>query len=299
LSNRVLKQLLANIDNMLHTFIFWLQTRRLINLVLIVGYFLFLLFMHDPLVLVSVWIEKQLGLQVYNMVVAAVFVLLVAILGSVLLRKLMAAKTNRALRLFYLLFTLLFLFTHSRFMFDSNIEIIHSLEFTGLAFLIFPLTRRFGATIFFTLPFMLFDEWYQYTVLYPLDYLDLNDIMTDTYGCALAMLTLMILGVKGSDNVKPFWQRIEFIALASGVVLVLVLVKLCIIAPYANQVCHNTLLLINHRLTEEPFWRPHPTHHIDFHVMKPLEALIAITTLHLFYFGLDSFRAVPKSPEMT
>jgi hypothetical protein len=282
---------------MINTFIFWLQTRRLINLVLIAGYFLFLLFMHDPLVHVSMWVEKQLSLQLYNTVVAAVFVLLVIVAGSLLLRKLLADKSNRTLKVFYLFATLLLLFIHSRFMFDSNIEVIHSLEFTGLAFLIFPLTRRFGATIFFTVPFMLIDEWYQYTVLYPqwLDYFDLNDLMTDTYGCALAMLTLMILGIKGSENVKPFWQRTEFIALASGVVVILVLVKLCIIAPYANQVCDNTRLLINHRLTEEPFWRPHPTHHINFHVMKPLEALIAIASLHLFYFGLDSFRNAPEA----
>lgn len=276
---------------MLHTFIFWLQTRRLLNLLLIVAYFLFLLFMHDPLVHVSVWVEKQLGIEVYNAVVASFFILLVVAGGAVLLRRLMADTRNRALISFYLVVTLLFLFVHSRFMFDSNIEAIHSLEFTGLAVLIFPLTRRFGATIFFTLPFMLIDECYQCKVLYPwLDYFDLNDLMTDTYGCALAMLVLMMLGVKGSENIKPVWKRPEFIALLAGIAVILVMVKLCVIAPYANQVCDNTLLLINHRLTEEPFWRPHPTHHIDYHVMKPLEGLIAVCALHLFYFGLDSFR---------
>lgn len=277
---------------MLHTFIFWLQSRRLINLIFILLYFAFILAMHHPLVLLSIWVEHNLTIGVYNTVVATVFGLLVIGMLYVVYRQAARHTANRATGLFYIGCSLLLLFAHSRFMFDSNIEVIHALEFTLLAFLIFPITRRFGAAVLFTLPFMLIDEWYQYILLYPdwNDYLDLNDILTDTYGCGLAMAVLMLCGVKGSQHVQPLYRRSEFILLVVMVVLVVAGVATCIIAPYAGDACANTLLVVNERLTAEPFWRPHPTHGNLFHVMKPTEALGAITLLHLFYMGMDSFR---------
>ena len=243
------------------------------------------------MVLVSMWVEKQLSLEVYNIVVAVVFLLLISMLIFFLQKKLRQKSEDRSLQLAYLFITITAILIHSRFMFDSNIEVIHSFEYSFLVLLIFPFTRRFGAAILFTLPFMLFDEWYQCTVLYPfLDYFDLNDIMMDTYGCGLTMIVLMILGVKGNANVKPLWQRTEFISLVISVVVVLIAVKLCFIACYANEVCSNTLVVMNKRMVSEPFFRLHPTHHLWFHVMKPAEAFICIPLLHLFYMGLDSLR---------
>lgn len=277
---------------MLHSFIFWLQSRRVINLVLALLYFLFILFMHHPLVLLSIWAERNLSFEVYQIIVAAVFIsVLLAVLYFVS-KQLMQHTKNRALALFYIGVSVLLLFIHSRFMFDSNIEVIHAFEFTFLAFLIFPLTKRFGAAVLFTLPFMLIDEWYQYILLYPEwnDYFDLNDILTDTYGCGLTMAVLLACGVKGNANIKPVWQRPEFITMVALITLVLAAAATCFIVSYANQACSNTLLVMNERLTAEPFWRPHPTHNITYHVMKPLEALIAIAVLHLFYLGLDRFK---------
>lgn len=280
--------------NFVQNFIFWLQQRRAINLLFVFAYFLFILFMHNPLVRVSVWVEGILSLPVYNIVIAVVFLALISITVFLLQKKLREETQDRKLKLIYLFLTITAIIVHSRFMFDSNIEIVHSLEYTFLAFLIFPFTRRFSAAILFTLPFMLFDEWFQYIVLYPfLDYFDLNDIMMDTYGCGLALTVLMILGVKGASNVQPLWKRPEFITLISLVLLVLVAVKLCFIAPYANEACSNTLLVMNKRIVPEPFYRFHPTHNLWYHVMKPAEAFILIPLLHLFYMGLDSLRKNP------
>ena len=252
--------------------------------------------MHNPVVHLSMWAENNLSLETYNMVIAIVFLSVLSILSFFVLRQLAANRTQQKLKLIYLIGTVALIVVHSRFMFDSNIEVIHSFEFTFLAFLIFPLTKRFGATVFFTLPFMLFDEWFQYIVLYPQwnDYFDLNDILMDTYGCGLTMVVLMMFGVKGNANIQPVWKRPEFISLIASVIAVLVLVKICFIATYANNACSNTWLIMNQRTSPEPFFRYHPTHHIWFHVMQPLEGLIAIVMLHLSYFGLDSFRA--KTP---
>lgn len=267
----------------------WLQKHPLTNYILIVVYFLFILLMHDPLVKISVWVEHQLTVETYNLIIAIVFISLLAGFLCYLFKHLSANPENRTLKLSYLFITVALLIVHSRFMFDSNIEVIHSFEFTILAFLIFPLFNRFGAAIFFTLPFMLIDEWYQYIILYPEwnDYFDLNDILTDTYGCALTMLLLMISGIQNVGAKKPLLKRPEFWGVISLVLVVVTLAKLCIVVPYAFDSCSNTLLVMNEGHSPETFWRAHPTHNINYHIMNPVEGFVAIITLHLFYLGLD------------
>lgn len=279
------------ISNLLQRVVSWLQLRPIINLLLVFAYFLFILFLHGSLVKVSIAIEKTLSLDVYNAVIAVIFLSVVSFFVFIVQKKLREESEDRTLKLTYLFITITAILIHSRFMFDSNIEIIHSFEYSFLVFLVFPFTKRFGAAIFFTLPFMLFDEWYQYTILYPsLDYFDLNDIMMDTYGCGLVMIVLMCLGLKGTESVKEFWKRPEFVSLLALIVCVLLAVKLCFIADYGNNICNNTLLVMNKRTTAEPFLRLHAGHNIMYHVMKPLEALICISALHLFYLGIDSLR---------
>jgi hypothetical protein len=275
---------------MVSNIIKWLQKHPLVNAVLVIAYFLFIIFMHHPLVLHSVYIEHKLGIETYNLVVAVVFMAVLLGLLYFTAKQFMLHPQNRQRKIVYLLITLGLLFIHSRFMFDSNIEVIHSFEFTFLAFLLFPFFGRFGAAVFFTLPFMLIDEWYQYILLYPgwNDYFDLNDILTDTYGCILTMLLLMIAGVKGEET-KPLVKRPEFIGLISAVIIVVLLMNMCVIVPYASNACSNTLLVMNESLTPEPFWRAHPTHHIQYHVMNPTEGLIAVALLHLFGLGLNGY----------
>jgi hypothetical protein len=277
--------------NYVQQFIFFLQQRKALNLLLVFLYFILIEVMHNSLVQVSVWIEKNLTIEIYNLLVAGVFLFVIILLLLAVAKRLQQNKDEVVLKVFYLTSTLLLIIVHSRFMFDSNIEVIHSFEFTVLAFLLFPFTRRFGAAILFTLPFMLVDEWYQYTVLYPwIDYFDLNDVLMDTYGCGLFITLLFVFGVKGSTNARPFYKRTEFISLFAFAIIILVLAKLCFVAAYTGEACNNTLLVMNKSMTTESFWRAHPTHHISYHVMKPLEGLAAIIAIHIFYMGLDSLR---------
>jgi hypothetical protein len=280
-----------NIASPLNRIIQWLHERPLLNALIVIAYAVFLIFMHGHLVLVSVWIMNQLTFEVYNKSIEVVYLVFLALLSGFLWRQFRLHGQNLNLKLSYLFLTITFIIIHSRFMFDSNIEVIHSFEFTFLAFLIFPFTKRFGAAIFFTLPFMLIDEWYQFIILYPgLDYLDLNDIMMDTYGCGLAMTVLFIAGVKPQNHIAPLNKRPEFITWAALIVVVLLAAQLCLIASYTFDRCGNTLLVINEGNVVEPFWRQHPSFKTVYHVMKPLEALIAIASVHLFYLGLDSLR---------
>jgi len=177
-------------------------------------------------------------------------------------------------------------------MFEMNIEIIHVFQYAILAFLLFPLTRRFGAAVCFAIPFMLIDEWNQYINLYPgyVQYFEFNDVILDINGCGLAMITLYIAGVRGAENIKPLWRRPEFILLVTGLVITALAVQSCIIALYATDKCSNTWLVLNIVPEAPAFWRKFPGRDVVYHIMQPLEAIISIAVLAFFYFGLDIFR---------
>lgn len=270
----------------------WLQRNKLVTTILLLAYFVFIVFMHGPMVHVSNYFQGMLGFAIYNKVVLAVYAISAISAAAVLIRQIRKHPENRALKLAYLLGTLTLIFIHSRFMFDSNVEAIHSLEFTFLAVLLFAMFNRFGAAIMFAVPFMLLDELYQYWVLYPdfNDYFDLNDISMDIYGCCLAMVTLMIFGVKGEQHVQPLYKRIEFWGLITMLGMIALAIETCYIAPYEFQKCSNTFLVLNERMTTEPFWREHPLSHVIYHVQKPIEAIASFSTLVFLCFGLDSLR---------
>ena len=259
---------------------------------LVFSYFIFIFLMHVPCAKLSVFVEHHLSLPVYNKVVIAISILLLILYIAFVLTHLKDRADNRIHKIIYLLLVLLFIILHVRIMFEMNIEIIHIFQYSILAMLLFPLTRRFGAAVCFAIPFMLVDEWNQYINLYPgyVEYFEFNDVILDINGCGLAMITLYIIGVEGSQNLKPLWKRPEFMAILAFAFAVLIAVKACFIALYTADKCNNTWLVLNIIKEEQFFWRKFPGRDAVYHIMQPIEAIAAIIGLALFYFGLDSFR---------
>lgn len=213
---------MESLSNFFQRYVHWLAAHRIVNLVLISLYFVFLYYMHVPFAHLSVWVMNNMSLPVYNKVVLAISILLLVVFILFMIVQFKKYKSNRSLKLTYLSLTIGFIIMHYRIMFEMNIEIIHVFQYSILAFLIFPVTRRFGATVLFTVPFMLVDEWNQYINLYPgyVEAFEFNDIMIDMYGCGLAMMTLMINGVEGSWPIAPLWKRTEFIFLLAALIVV-------------------------------------------------------------------------------
>lgn len=273
-----------------------LEKRRILNLLLVSGYFIFIFLMHVPCAKLSVFVEHHLTLPVYNKVVIAVSLSLLPVYLLLIFRGIKKHTDNRAHKIIYLLLTLSFIILHFNIMFEMNIEIIHVFQYSILAFLIFPLTRRFGAAVCFAIPFMLVDEWNQYINLYPgfVQYFEFNDVILDINGCGLAMITLYIAGVKGAENMKPLWKRPEFILLVAELVVIAVLVQVCFVSLYAADKCPNTWLVLNIVPEAPAFWRKFPGRDVVYHIMQPLEAIISIAVLAVFYFGLDEFRKKTK-----
>ncbi len=282
---------MASAPGLLHRFLKYLNIHPQLNWGLVLGYFLFILFMHDPLVHLSIWVEAHLSLALYNQVTVVVYLITLFSIAFILRKQLRLHPQHLPRKIFYLAATCLLIGIHARFLFEKNIEIIHSLEFTILALLMFPLAGTFGGAIFFCLPFMLLDEWYQYIYLYPdwNDYLDLNDIVMDTYGTALMMLALMISGVTAYRTAGPVWKRREFYGLVFLLALVIGALSTCYFSPYADTGCSNTVFLFNENAGPEPFFRISEGSGASFHVMKPYEGIAAITAVILFYFGLDGY----------
>lgn len=273
----------------LHQITYWLQKRKAINLLLVFAYGAFVCFMHDPLVKVSVKIMNALSLPAYNQLVAAASGLLLLLLLVYSGHRLYHNRDRFAIKVFYLFATVALMLVHYRTMFEMNIEIVHSLEYTILAFLLYPLTGRYGAAILFAVPFMLLDEWLQYVVLYPtyVEQFEFNDLMMDIYGCAMMMLLLMISGVKLQKKLLPVWNRTELLVLGLAVAACFLAWQMCFISLYESQQCENTWLVLNRIKGEQTFWRQYPGRDVIYHVMQPVEAFFTIPALLVFYFGLD------------
>lgn len=276
-------------ETALHRFVYWLQKHRPVNLVLVVAYGAFICFMHDPLVKVSVVIMNTLSLPVYNKTVAAISGIMAFLLLIYSAYSIYNNRSRLGVKAFYLLTTLTLMLVHFRTMFEMNIEIVHSLEYTILAFLLYPLAGRYTAAIIFAVPFMLLDEWLQYQVLYPayVEYFEFNDIMMDIYGCAMMMLLLFISGVTLQKKPLHIWNRKEYWAVALFLIVCFFAWQVCFIALYKSQQCENTWLVLNRIEGIQTFWRQYPGRDVIYHVMQPVEAFFTVPALLLFYFGLD------------
>lgn len=256
---------------------------------LVTAYGAFICFMHDPLVKVSVVIMNTLSLPVYNKTVAGISGIMALLLLMYSAHSIYNNRSRLGVKAFYLVTTLTLMLVHFRTMFEMNIEIVHSLEYTILAFLLYPLAGRYAAAIIFAVPFMLLDEWLQYRVLYPtyVEYFEFNDIMMDIYGCAMMMLLLLISGVALQKKAVHIWNRKEYWLLGFTLIACFFAWQVCFIALYKSQQCENTWLVLNRIEGIQTFWRQYPGRDVIYHVMQPVEAFFTIPALLLFYFGLD------------
>jgi len=276
---------------MINRFVKWQTENRIINLVLVIGYVVFLVFAHEWFVNLSVEVMNNLSLDVYNKLVAgiAAFVL-AAILGLVFWAIRSKIKVQRS-GILFTISVLAGLVFHFFVFTEMNIEFIHSMEFGLLAALIYPLVGRFGAAAIYAFPIMLIDEWYQYQVLFDwVEYFDFNDILLDLLGAGLFLSILKIFNHDSSGS-KPILQRPELYVLAFFSLAIAVLLMTSVIVPYAEDASSNTWLILND--IQEPYglWREHPLIGSTYHVLEPINGLITVFAVCLFYLAMDPIRS--------
>lgn len=266
----------------------WLEAHRVQNLMLVLVYAAFILLGHDRFVQISIAVLNALTLPVYNLVVGVITVAVglsfVGLLSFFLRKK----SSDRPRKIFYLSTILVLLVLHHFFLFEMNIEVIHAVLYAGLALVLFPFTRRPGATIVLALPVMMMDEWYQYIMLYPgyVHYFDFNDIVMDILGCALLLCGLWIMGVKMRPAKRLFIQRTEVWGISVLVLGSVVATMTCVVALFPQTACSHTLLVVNALPNPLEFWQTHPFTGRTYHVLSPVAGLATVTGLALFFLGM-------------
>lgn len=254
-------------------------------------YFMIILFMHDPLVNLSVFIMNYFTRQVYDVLVGGIALVALAGFTYYFICKLNEFPSARKLKITCLVLLLSLMFIHWQIHFVMNIELIHTVQFGILAILIFPLTGRFGDTAFYTLLFGFADEWFQYRVLYQekSDYFDFNDLVTNLFGAGFA---LVILYASGANNTSYPAKRSVYKSPVLYLILLIaafvtVLFKLSLLRVYGSG--EDAWFVLNKSEGPETFWRHLPNSEIVYHVMQPLEGVIMLSLLLLFLFAFDVF----------
>ncbi|MCB9205669.1 MAG: hypothetical protein H6603_11875 [Flavobacteriales bacterium] len=187
--------------------------------------------------------------------------------------------------------TLTGLIIHFFVLTEMNIEFIHAVEFGLLSVLIYPLTGRFGGAIALALPIMMFDEWYQYQVLFDyVEQFELNDVVLDLLGAGLFLSLLKMFNQGGKAASTAFFQRAEVYLLLVLIIGVVAAMMFGWVVPYEETASKHTWLVLNAIKEPYGFWRVHPYIGSTYHVLEPISGLVIVLILSLGYLLMDATR---------
>jgi hypothetical protein len=267
----------------------FLHRKKPITFSLIIAYALGIVFLHDPLVNISVKVMNDMGLAAYNVMVSILAFTVFAAVASFVAISIIRPENNRNLKILLSAGILAAIMLHYIFLLEMNIEIVHAFAYGGLVYLIYAYTLRYGAAIVWAVPVMLFDEWYQYILLYPhyVEYWELNDVVLDMLGASL-ILILLFVSNQPHKNSKPYFTRPEFILGGSMVVLFIVATASCIFALHISEVCHHTVFVMNKMETAITGWHIHGFTQKKYYILSPAQSIVLISAISFAFIGLDS-----------
>lgn len=266
-------------------FIQWLYHKRAIHLLLVVSYFLLVVLPHEQVGLLVVHIFKGYTRDAYNFAILIIGLIGLAIYFVPVLKNIYKGQ-DKPLKLFYLLTTLIFVVIVFNVLVVVNVEIIHFLQYGLMAILLFPLTQRYGETLFWATLLGAIDEAYQYLYLAPdrTQYYDFNDVIINLLGAALGLVFLrsMDLGQIGVKRQRWIWTIPTFtIGIITMLVFILWKIGILFVYPPIEELT-NIILLV--KKVPTGFWSIDP--YATFHIVEPLEGIVILTLLFCFYSGL-------------
>lgn len=268
----------------------WLEGHRMVNAALVLAYVGFILFGHDIFVRVSVTVMNALSLPVYNLVIGAVTVIIGLGFIGFLVFFLGKGNFQRKRKSAFLAVLMLLLVAHHFVLFEMNIEVIHAGLYAGLAVLLFPFGRRFGAPLVYALPIMFLDEWHQYRILYPdyVEYLELNDMVIDLLGSALMLCGMWVIGVRDRPAHRSFFLRKEGMLFMAMAVVAAMLLATGLLVPFLDDATERTLLVMSRLPDPQGFWSVHAFTGRTYHVLQPITGLVVIAVLVLLGQGMGT-----------
>jgi len=270
---------------MMQQFINYLQQNRVINVVLLIIYYLVVVLPHEKVGVIIAKLFKGTSRENYNLITLLI-ASVIFIITFLFLAKSLFAHTKKKELAFYYVATTIFVLLCINVLFVMNVESIHFLQYAVFAILSYPLIKSLTQTLVFTTIAGAFDEAYQYFYLAPqrTDYFDWNDVIINLIGAAIGILILVTCLNRVYVANKTFFKSITFYFLCSVVLLVIILLASNVLSVYPND--DSVFALV--KVLPEGFWSYPPGPYVKYHVVMPPEGLIIITALWLFYSRLES-----------
>ena len=227
-------------------------------------------------------LDIPLGRDKYNLVILGLFSL--TLVGFLLwfikgLRK--QPPEQKKVTLFYLISTLLLIIISINVIMVVNIELIHVLQYAVFAIVLFSIIGSYFDVLFWTTFAGALDELYQYVYLSPTgtDYYDLNDVVINLLGAALGLILLRSQGVK-NFALEVKWSKSSWFVGTVGIASIIC--SLWFVGELTFYPNGKLVLFEFIRDYKPGFWREIPPK-VLFHVIKPLEGLIILVLLFIFY----------------
>ncbi|MFK7934048.1 MAG: hypothetical protein AB8G22_11115 [Saprospiraceae bacterium] len=271
--------------------ILWLSHRRLINILLLVSYFLLVVLPHEQVGRLTVAIFGHLSRDTYNLIILLLGSLSFGLFLIPFLKRIKRHPEKKIISI-YLLITIGLIILALNTLFVINIEIVHFFQYAGMTLLLFSLTFRYGETLFWATLLGAIDEGYQYFYLSPerTDYYDFNDVIINLLGAAMMLIFIKTYSFAEVKIRSVKWYQSS--VLYTSLVIVLGVAGLYFsgylgIYPQGSEVQPPILLV---KVLPESFWSVvHPQ--VTYHVVLPLEGVILTSILLIFYsVGLSNTR---------
>jgi len=264
----------------------YLSQKKLLNLLLLIIYYLLVVLPHEQVGVFVAKIFDGVERPIYDLIILCIALLLFGFLVSPLTIKIFQHSQKKII-LLYLISTIFLAALCFNVLFVANIEVVHFFQYAAFALLCYPLTLNYNQTMIISTLAGTLDEAYQYFYLAPLrtDYFDFNDVVTNLIGVAFGLIIIKIFNpFSKTITLKTFFKSPAsiFLLLITAITLIAIITNL--LGIYHTNTEAQFLLV---KKPFDSFWTTlHPN--ITYHVMLPLEGLLATISLWLFYKPLGS-----------
>jgi len=263
----------------------WLKQRPLVNLILLLIYFLLVVLPHEQVGLLTVKIFGNLERSTYNLVITILASSLLLSATFIFFKRIINHPQKKLIG-FYLITTTLLAVLCFKILFVINIEFVHFVQYAVFAILCFPLTLSYSQTLIWATLAGALDEAYQYFYLAPdrTNYYDFNDVIINLIGAAFGLIIIKII----NPVYKKFdWKNFLWSPLLYSLVILSMLIGIAFATNFLGLYPTDTeasYLLVKKMPTQ--FWSiEYPE--IVYHILLPFEGLFIMMGLFLFYSGLE------------
>lgn len=261
-------------------------------------YFLATVVFHKQIANLSLDIERKLSFKTYNLLLGWVILSVFLICAFLILRKIIKSDDSFFTVVFLIITILLLVGAHFAVL-AVNVEYIHLVHYILLAFFVFGLTLRFGATVFWVTLLGTVDEVYQYYVVWPAQaYMDFNDIIYDMLGGVIAVIFIYVtvnkkffVSVSGPSASRKKRSLSPVFFVSSVLVFSYILLSAVGLIQFApgpdDGDGKNAPILLNRTAPSPKFWTVFEKGKV-YHIFKPFEFALVVGAVTLLYSGIDS-----------